>query len=63
LIHDNDAIFGQFDSRKKKQKVKNYRCAFDMWLDKTMGIEGIPIPYGAPDANNSEQDPEVANHE
>jgi len=22
-----------------------------MWLDKTMGIEGIPIPYGAPCAN------------
>ncbi|MBN1655326.1 MAG: transposase [Deltaproteobacteria bacterium] len=22
-----------------------------MWLEKTMGIEGIPIPYGAPNAN------------
>ena len=22
-----------------------------MWLDKTMGIEGIPIPYNAPNAN------------
>jgi len=51
LIHDNDGIFGLFGSRKKKQKGKSYRCAFDMWLDKTMGIEGIPIPCGASNAN------------
>ena len=51
LIHDNDGIFGQFGNRKKGQNGKTYRCAFDMWLDRTMGIEGIPIPYGAPNAN------------
>ena len=44
LVHDNDGIFGQFGRRKKEQDGKSYRCAFDMWLDKTMGIEGIPIP-------------------
>jgi transposase InsO family protein len=51
LIHDNDGIFGQFGRRKKQQAGKSYRCAFDMWLEKAMGIEGIPIPYGAPNAN------------
>jgi hypothetical protein len=51
LIHDNDGIFGQFGRRKKHEDGKSYRCAFDMWLDKTMGIDGIPIPYGAPNAN------------
>jgi len=51
LVHDNDGIFGQFGRRKKQQAGKSYRCAFDMWLEKTMGIEGIPIPYGAPNAN------------
>jgi hypothetical protein len=51
LIHDNDGIFGQFGSRRKHENGKKYRCAFDMWLDTTMGIKGIPIPYGAPNAN------------
>ena len=50
LIHDNVDIFGQFGCRKKQRDGKSYRCAFDMWLDKTMDIEGIPIPYGAPNA-------------
>jgi putative transposase len=51
MIHDNDGVFGQFVSRKKDHNGKSYRCAFDMWLEKTMGIKGIPIPYGAPNAN------------
>ncbi|MBN1653943.1 MAG: transposase, partial [Deltaproteobacteria bacterium] len=51
LIHDNDGVFGQFGGRKKTHNEKSYRYAFDMWLDKTTGIEGIPIPYNAPDAN------------
>jgi len=38
LVHDNDGIFGQFGYRKKQQAGKNYRCAFDVWLEKTMGI-------------------------
>ncbi|MBN1656338.1 MAG: transposase [Deltaproteobacteria bacterium] len=44
-------VFGQFGSRKECQDGNAYRCAFDMWLKKATGIEGIPIPYGAPHAN------------
>jgi len=51
LIHDNDGIFGQFGRQKKQRKGKNCRCAFDIWLEKTMGIEGIPIRYDVPNAN------------
>ena len=51
LIHDNDGIYGQFGSRKSRKDGGSYRCSLDIWLDKTMGIEGIPIPYGAPNAN------------
>ena len=50
LIHDNDGIYGQFRVRKRHDTGGRFRCAFDMWLNKTMGIEGIPIPYGAPNA-------------
>ena len=48
LIHDNDAIFGQFRKRKERPR---FRCELDRWLDHTLGIRGIPIPYGAPNAN------------
>jgi len=64
LIHDNDKIFGQFGSRvrsaeagrgfenqDKKKKAKSYRCELDLWLDKTMAITGIPIPYYSPNLN------------
>jgi transposase InsO family protein len=47
LIHDNDGIFGQYRSREHG----GYRCAFDAWLEQVMGIRGIPIPYGAPNAS------------
>lgn len=30
---------------------RSYRCHFDRWLDKVMGIKGIPTPYGAPNAS------------
>ncbi|MFH1131186.1 MAG: integrase core domain-containing protein [Pseudomonadota bacterium] len=46
LIHDNDGIFGQFGRRKN-----GYRCALDQWLGEIMAINGIPIPYGAPNAD------------
>ena len=54
LIHDNDGIFGQhrvtvLDETQSKQKI--YRSSLDCWLGEVMGIEGIPIPYGAPNAN------------
>ena len=52
LIHDNDGIFGQFrDRRPRGKKGRRYRCRLDLWLADIMGIEGIPIPYGAPNAN------------
>ena len=46
LIHDNDGIFGQYRNRERGQP----RCALDVWLKEVMGIRGIPIPYGAPNA-------------
>jgi putative transposase len=52
LIHDNDGVFGQFRDRKQRgEKGRRYRCHLDLWLADVMGIEGIPIPYGAPNAN------------
>jgi transposase InsO family protein len=48
LIHDNDGIFGQFHERRKG---RSFRCQLDLWLGRVMGIKGIPIPYGAPNAN------------
>ena len=51
LIHDNDGIFGQFGRIRRGATGKGYRCALDGWLDQVMGVRGIPIPYGAPNAN------------
>ena len=52
LIHDNDGIFGQFRDRKRRgKKGRRYRCQLDLWLADVLGIEGIPIPYGAPNAS------------
>jgi len=52
LLHDNDGIFGQFTDRKPRgQKRRRYRCHLDVWLADAMGIKGIPIPYGAPNAS------------
>ena len=52
LIHDNDGIFGQYRDRKQRgEKGLRYRCHLDLWLREVMGIEGIPIPYGAPNAS------------
>ncbi len=53
LIHDNDGVFGQFRTRKRagdNASGRRYRCALDLWLHQVMGIAGIPIPYGAPNA-------------
>jgi transposase InsO family protein len=49
LIHDNDGVFGQFGGRGRKQY--GFRCRLDHWLHHALGIEGIPTPYGAPNAN------------
>jgi transposase InsO family protein len=46
LLHDNDGAFGQYGRRRD-----GFRCHLDRWLSSTMGIEGIPTPYHAPNAN------------
>ena len=51
LIHDNDGVYGQAGAKTSGAKGRHYRCHLDQWLDKVMGIEGIPTPYGAPQAN------------
>jgi hypothetical protein len=54
LVHDNDGIFGQYGkpvTMEKDDRTRSYRCHLDRWLDEVMGIEGIPIPYGAPNAS------------
>jgi len=53
LIHDNDGMFGQLGkpvAREVNGKKVSCRSAFDAWLAGTMGIRGIPTPYGAPNA-------------
>jgi putative transposase len=52
LLHDNDGIFGQYRERQQRgHKGLRYRCQLDVWLADAMGVEGIPIPCGAPNAN------------
>ena len=52
LLHDNDGIFGQYrDRRRRGEKGRRYRSRLDWWLREVMGIQGVPIPYGAPNAN------------
>jgi len=52
ILHDNDGAFGQYrDRRQRGNKQRRYRCHLDVWLADVMGIEGIPIPYGAPNAS------------
>ena len=54
LVHDNDGIFGQYGSRvtlEHGDRMRSYRCHLDRWLGEVMCIEGIPIPYGAPNAS------------
>ena len=53
LLHDNDGIYGQRGRRKDAEDSrgrKRYRCTLDHWLGEVMNIEGIPTPYGAPNA-------------
>ncbi len=54
LVHDNDAIFGQLGRRTSVEETgrrRSYRCHLDRWLDGVMKIQGLPIPYGAPNAS------------
>jgi transposase InsO family protein len=50
LVHDNDGIFGQFGRRRPGETGRSYRCVLDQWLGEALGIKGVPIPYGAPNA-------------
>jgi putative transposase len=54
LVHDNDAIFGQLGrsmSVEETGRRRSYRCHLDRWLHEVIGIEGLPIRFGAPDAS------------
>jgi len=54
LVHDNDGIFGQYGRRvvlERGDRRSSYRCHLDRWLDEVIGIRGLPIPYGAPNAS------------
>jgi transposase InsO family protein len=52
LLHDNDGIFGQYrDGQKRGEKRLGYRSYLDLWLREVMEIQGIPTPYGAPNAH------------
>jgi len=51
LLHDNDGIYGQYRCRTTEPTARRtYRSALDQWLKETLGVAGIPIPYGAPNA-------------
>jgi hypothetical protein len=54
LVHDNDGIFGQLGrpaTVERNDSTRSYRCHLDRWLDEVIGIEGLPIPFGAPNAS------------
>ena len=54
LVHDNDGIFGQCGRQvmvEQDDRPRSYRCHLDRWLSEVIGVEGIPIPYGAPNAS------------
>jgi putative transposase len=52
LLHDNDGVYGQYRQHQARgEQGRRYRCHLDVWLADMMGIEGIPIPYGAPNAS------------
>lgn len=52
MIHDNDRIYGQYGAGGGADvDGRHCRSHLDRWLGCTMGIEGVPIPYGAPRAN------------
>jgi hypothetical protein len=49
-VHGNDGVYGQYhQGRARGEQQRRYWCH---WLAEVMGIEGIPIPYGAPEFHN-----------
>jgi len=56
LIHDNDGKYGQLGRPRGVERAGrtiSCRSTFDTWLWQVMGIQGIPIPYGAPNARHT----------
>jgi putative transposase len=54
LLHDNDGKSGQLGRPLHGEcagKQVSCRSAFDVWLWQEMGLRGMPIPYGAPNAS------------
>jgi hypothetical protein len=53
LVHDNDGICGQFGRHvtvEESGRKRSYRCHLDRWLHEVMGVDGLPIPFGTPNA-------------
>ncbi len=53
LVHDNDGIFGQcgkYVTVEENRRERSCRCHLDYWLDRVMRVDGLPIPYGAPNS-------------
>ena len=49
----NDGNYGQYRSRhivEKDGKKRTCRSHLDRWLGEVLGVRGLPIPYGAPNA-------------
>jgi len=56
LLHNNDGTFGQLGrplNVERAGKRISCRSTFDAWLWRVMGIRGIPIHFGAPNANST----------
>ncbi len=54
LIHDNDGVFGQFGRPVQVEQSdgrRSYSSHLDRWPDEIMGIDGLPIPFGTPNAS------------
>ena len=39
------------EAKRRGERDRRYRCRLDVWLADVMGMEGIAIPYGAPNAS------------
>lgn len=54
LVYDNDGIFGQLGRSvtiEESGRRRSSRCQLDRWLREGIGIQGLPIPFGAPYAS------------
>ena len=51
LALENLPLRQQLATHARSQRQRRYRCHLDVWLADVMGMEGIPIPYGALNAS------------